>query len=129
MKNKTIKNNNNKNIILIFLELLNIIKLFHWQTYQYSVHKSTDQLYEELSNNIDKYVEIMLGKNISRPNIQQKSIPLYSCLNLPSFLKQIDKYKKYFVHLKYTPEHSDLSNIRDEILGNLNQFTYLLSFK
>ena len=128
MKNKTIKNKN-KNIVLIFLELLNMIKLFHWQTSQYSVHKSTDQLYEELSNNIDKYVEIMLGKNISRPNIQQKSIPLYSCLNLPSFLKQIDKYKKYFVHLKYTPEHSDLSNIRDEILGNLNQFTYLLSFK
>jgi dihydroorotate dehydrogenase len=129
MKNKTIKNNKNKNIVLIFLELLNMIKLFHWQTYQYSVHKSTDQLYEELSNNIDKYVEIMLGKNISRPNIQQKSTPLYSCLNLPSFLKQIDKYKKYFVHLKYSPEHSDLSNIRDEILGNLNQFTYLLSFK
>jgi hypothetical protein len=128
MKNKTIKNKN-KNIVLIFLELLNMIKLFHWQTSQYSVHKSTDQLYEELSNNIDKYVEFMLGKNISRPNIQQKSIPLYSCLNLPSFLKQIDKYKKYFVHLKYTPEHSDLSNIRDEILGNLNQFTYLLSFK
>ncbi len=128
MKNKTIKNKN-KNIVLIFLELLNMIKLFHWQTSQYSVHKSTDQLYEELSNNIDKYVEIMLGKNISRPNIQQKSIPLYSCLNLPSFLKQIDKYKKYFVHLKYSPEHSDLSNIRDEILGNLNQFTYLLSFK
>ena len=129
MKNKTIKNNKNKNIVLIFLELLNMIKLFHWQTYQYSVHKSTDQLYEELSNNIDKYVEIMLGKNISRPNIQQKSIPLYSCLNLPSFLKQIDKYKKYLVHLKYSPEHSDLSNIRDEILGNLNQFTYLLTFK
>ena len=128
MKNKTIKNKN-KNIVLIFLELLNMIKLFHWQTSQYSVHKSTDQLYEELSNNIDKYVEIMLGKNMSRPNIQQKSIPLYSCLNLPSFLKQIDKYKKYFVHLKYSPEHSDLSNIRDEILGDLNQFLYLLSFK
>ena len=128
MKNKTMKNNN-KNIILIFLEILNMIKLFHWQSHQYSVHKSTDQLYEELSNNIDKYVEIMLGKNMSRPNIQQKSIPVYSFLNFPSFLKQIQKYKKYFVHLKYSPEHSDLSNIRDEILGNLNQFTYLLSFK
>ncbi len=25
--------------------------------------------------------------------------------------------------------NSDLLNIRDEILGNLNQFTYLLTFK
>ena len=128
MKNKTIKNKN-KHIVLIFLELLNMVKLFHWQSDHYSIHKTTDQLYDDLSNNIDKYVEVMLGKNMSRPNIQQKSIPLYSFLNLPSFLKQIEKYKKQLIHLKYSPEHSDLSNIRDEILGNLNQFTYLLSFK
>ena len=25
--------------------------------------------------------------------------------------------------------NSDLFNVRDEILGNLNQFTYLLTFK
>jgi hypothetical protein len=25
--------------------------------------------------------------------------------------------------------NSDLLNVRDEILGNLNQFTYLLTFK
>lgn len=128
MKNKTIKNKN-KHIVLIFLELLNMVKLFHWQTDYFSIHKTTDQLYDDLSNNIDKYVEVMLGKNMSRPNIQQKSIPLYSFLNLPSFLKQIEKYKKQLIHLKYSHEHSDLSNIRDEILGNLNQFTYLLSFK
>ena len=28
-----------------------------------------------------------------------------------------------------TTGNSDLLNIRDEILGNLNQFTYLLTFK
>jgi hypothetical protein len=129
MKNKTMKRKRSNDIILVFLELLNMIKLFHWQTEHYSIHKATDKVYEDLSDNIDKYVELMLGKIPSRPNIHQKSLLLYSFFNLPSFLKQIEKYKKYFIHLKYSPEQSDLSNVRDEILGNLNQFTYLLSLK
>jgi len=132
MKNKTMKNKkfmNQDKIILLFIELLNMIKIYHWQTSNYATHKATDQLYEELNNNIDKYVEIMLGKLPSRPNLSSKNILLRSFTNVSSFLKQIEKYKKYFIQLKYSHEHSDLSNIRDEILGNLNQFTYLLSFK
>ena len=120
---------NNDKIILLFLEMLNMIKLYHWQTYSYSTHKATDQIFSELSDNVDKYVEVMLGKGPSRPRIHSKFIPLKSFNHITPFLKEIEKYKKIFISLSYSSEDSDLLNIRDEILGNLNQFTYLLSLK
>lgn len=123
------KRMNNDKIILLFLEMLNMIKLYHWQTSVYSTHKATDQIYSELSDNVDKYVEVMLGKGPSRPRIHSKSIPLKSFNHITPFLKEIEKYKKIFISLSYSSEDSDLLNIRDEILGNLNQFTYLLSLK
>ena len=127
MKNR--KFNNQDKIILFFIELLNMIKLYHWQTYSYATHKATDQLYQELNDNIDKYVESMLGKIPSRPNLHLKSIPLRSFTNLSLFLKEIEKCKKFLIQINYSSENSDLFSIRDEILGNLNQFTYLLSLK
>lgn len=132
MKNKTMKKKkfmNQDKIILFFIELLNMIKLYHWQTFNYATHKATDQLYEELNENIDKYVEVMLGKLPSRPNLHLKSFPLRTFTNISSFLKEIDTCKKFLIQIHYSPDNSDLLNIRDEILGNLNQFTYLLSFK
>jgi len=132
MKNKTMKNKkfiNQDQMILFFMELLNMIKIYHWQTVSYSTHKATDQLYDDLNGNVDKYVEVMLGKLPSRPNLHLKNIPLRTFTNISSFLKEIDKCKKFLIQIHYSSENSDLLNIRDEILGNLNQFTYLLSFK
>ena len=127
MKNK--KFINQDKMILFFIEILNMVKVYHWQTFSYSTHKATDQLYEELNENIDKYVEVMLGKIPSRPNLPSKNIFLRTFTNISSFLKEIEKSKKFLINIHYGPENSDLLNIRDEILGNLNQFTYLLSFK
>ena len=50
-------------IVKTLLELLNHVKLYHWNTHVYSVHKSTDELYKNLDENIDKFVEVFLGKN------------------------------------------------------------------
>jgi len=132
MKNKTIKNKkiiNQDKMILFFIELLNMIKLYHWQTYSYATHKAADEFYKELNENIDKYVEVMLGKLPSRPNLSLKTIPLRSYTNISSFLKEINRCKQFLINIRYPPENSDLFSLRDEILGNLNQFTYLLSLK
>ena len=44
-----------------FFEITNTIKLYHWKTNSYSVHKATDELHERLSGHIDKFVEVLLG--------------------------------------------------------------------
>jgi DNA-binding ferritin-like protein len=121
-------------IVAMFLQMLNTVKLYHWKTHSYSQHKATDQLYSDLNDNIDTFVEVMLGKKGDRVNLTgQKTIPLLDYTNLDTFKKEVEKYKQFLIDMNKTvglnlSNNSDLLNIRDEILGNLNQFTYLLTF-
>jgi hypothetical protein len=118
------------NIVTMFLQMLNTVKLYHWKTSSHAQHKATDELYSSLNSSIDSFVEIMLGKKGTRVNlVGTKSIPLHDFTELPGFKSDVEMYKKYLIGLTLGPEDSDLLNTRDEILGQLNQFTYLLTFK
>lgn len=122
-------------IVTMFLQMLNTVKLYHWKTTSYSQHKATDELYSNLNLNIDSFVEIMLGKKGDRVNLTgQKSLPLLDYTNVTDFKKEVEKYKAFLINMNKDAglnitNNSDLLNVRDEILGNLNQFTYLLTFK
>ena len=59
-----INNMSEKIYIQYFLNLLNQIKLFHWSVMKYSQHIALDKLYSSLSDNIDKFIEIYIGKFI-----------------------------------------------------------------
>lgn len=137
MSNRNTKSQGNysdKNIVSMFLQMLNTVKLYHWKTSSYSQHKATDELYSQLNLNIDKFVEIMLGKHGSRVDLTHtKSIPLIDYTNLSDFKKSVEKYKAFLIGMNNNAKlsgtgNSDLMNVRDEILGSLNQFTYLLTF-
>jgi DNA-binding ferritin-like protein len=43
-----------KEIAVTFLEMLMMVKLFHWKTHSYATHKATDGLYDDLNEHIDK---------------------------------------------------------------------------
>ncbi len=119
------------NLVLMFLRMLNTVKLYHWKTSSHSQHKATDELYSNLNSSIDSFVEIMLGKNGNRVNLTNvKSIPLNDYNDLSDFKQEVEMYKEYLINLQVnTKKDTDLLNVRDEILGHLNQFTYLLTFK
>jgi hypothetical protein len=113
--------------------MLNTVKLYHWKTTNYAEHKATDELYTNLNLNIDTFVEVMLGKTGSRVNLTgQKSIPLLDYTNVEDFKKEIAGYKMFLTGMSADASlnsNTDIMNIRDELLSNLNQFTYLLTFK
>ena len=123
-----------KEITLKFLELLMMIKLFHWKTTSYATHKATDELYSKINENVDKFIEILLGKTGVRTNLLNKhTISLVDLSNKEQLVKKINMYKSYLVGLTHNSfirsmTNTDLLNIRDEILGDLNQFLYLLTF-
>ena len=120
--------------MLTFLQMLNTIKLYHWKTHSYAQHKATDELYSKLNENIDTFVEIMLGKHGNRVDLTKyKCNPLFDYNNLKEFRHKINEYKKFLINMTNDINlnltyNSDLLNVRDEILGNLNQFEYLLTF-
>jgi len=124
-----------KDVTVRFLEILIMVKLYHWKTSSYATHKATDDLYTSLNANIDKFIEVLLGKAGNRIQLMdKKSISLID-LNSPERLRaEINSFKNYLVAITTNPAiklmaNTDLLNIRDEILGNLNQFLYLLTFK
>jgi len=124
-----------KEITIVFLEILLMVKLFHWKTTSFATHKATDELYTKLNENIDSFIEILLGKSGSRTDLMKnKNIRLVDLSSQESLKKQIESFKGYLVGLNDNKAmkqmtNTDLFNIRDTILGDLNQFLYLLTFK
>ena len=124
------------NVVCKFLEMLNTIKVYHWKTRSYATHKATDELYASLGTNIDKFVEVLLGKAQNRIKLGTKNIPVKDMNSPQEFKREIESYKSYLVNMSNNKAlgaggmtNTDLLNIRDEILGDLNQFLYLFTFK
>jgi len=112
------------NIVATMTEMGVVVKLHHWRTHSYSVHKATDNLHESLSEQVDSFVEKLLGSKHTRANLTQ--LRMRSFNSLPALKHRIEYYKQY---LKRMPASlgTDLLNIRDELLGSLNQFSYMLT--
>jgi len=122
-------------IVELFFEMLHTIKLYHWKTISYAQHKATDELHEKLSEHTDKFVEIMIGKlPTSRKRIQYHgdSIPIYDFQHKQEFIKKLEKYNVILQNFNKrfdSKVDSDLLNIRDEMLGDINQTLYLFSLE
>ena len=116
--------------VQFFFQLREQVKLYHWQTKMYPRHKATDDAVSALDESIDKYVEVYMGK-YGRPHMTART-GIVHVKNLSE--KQMVKYVKgiiqYLVEdlpkgLKKTD--TDLINIRDEMLGEMNQLLYLFT--
>jgi len=128
-RNNTVSNRSNtKQITVYFMEMLMMVKLFHWKTHSFATHKATDELYDSLNGHIDTFIEVLLGKTGSRINLLgKKSISLVDLNSQASLKARIEQFKRFLERLP--DQGTDLMNIRDEILGDLNKFLYLLTFK
>jgi DNA-binding ferritin-like protein len=128
---KTRKNHANRidNVINMFLELLNIIKLYHWKTKSFPEHKNTDELYSSLNEKIDKFVEVLLGRMNTRPQQSIFRINIYNFSSKEGLKKYILKIKKELIKMNHTfKNEDDLLNLRDEIMADIHKFEYLLTF-
>jgi len=119
-KKTSINKNKHNKIIIICLDFLNNLKLFHWNTRLYSQHMASDEFYETLTKSIDTLVESFL----------QQRIPIKTTISLnttPSiFMKKMKEFKLYMNKVELAPE---LLSLRDDILVSLDQFEYRLTLK
>jgi len=119
-----------RDLIATFMEMLNMIKLYHWNTHSFAQHKATDELHSRLSENVDKFVEVLLGKSESRLLHLNEKLDLIRSKTTVDFKKRIYEYRECMIRLSdcfNAKRDTDLLNIRDEILGDLNQLLYLLT--
>lgn len=115
-----------------FFTMREQIKLYHWQTESFARHKATDSVIDALDESIDKYVEVYMGK-YGRPKLTARTNTVH-VQNLSE--KTIVRVIRSYIHFleseltkKLGARDTDLMNIRDEMLGELNQLMYLFTLQ
>ncbi len=122
---------NKRVIVSTMLEMINAVKVYHWNTRSFAEHKATDELYGKLNEHVDQFVEVLLGKRGDRLDRLNRHIELLKPRDKTDFKNRIFEYRAFLMHLETcldAKRDTDLLSIRDEILSDINQFIYLLTF-
>ena len=116
-------------IILKLVQIQTQFKFLHWQTTFYSKHKAYGKIYDNLGDLIDTFVESMMGK-YGRPEFESEFSIMFQDISHISIQKFMDGITEFFVALtdeldsKYD---TDLLNLKDEMLSEINKLKYLLT--
>ena len=117
-------------IVQFYLSLRNSIKVYHWNTHSNPRHKATDALIEKLDALTDSFMEIYIGRH-GRQDLSAKPMTLdIPPLNEKAVIKYLEAARVWLSDKLPTLLHkkdTDLLNIRDEILGEINQALYLFT--
>lgn len=114
--------------IIELLQIQQQLKVFHWQTKSYARHNAYGTTYDTLSDLIDDFVEVHMGK-YGRFTINGGSVELTD-LSDESLKLFLNSTTNFFVSMstQLDPKNdSDLLNLRDEMLASLNKLKYLLT--
>ncbi len=117
-------------IVHLMMTLRDQIKLYHWQTMNYPRHIATNDLVTKLDTNIDQFVEVYIGR-YGRPKLTGKSSSIhlrnFSDKEASTMIKEIVGWLERDLPKKIKRTDTDLLNIRDTIIADLNQTLYLFS--
>lgn len=119
------------NIVVSLIKLQEQIRILHWQTRFYSRHKAFGEAYSQLQDLIDELVEVYQGKN-DRLVFQHTTLDLLDIddFKLTELLDSVLNTLHTELPAVVDPiRDTDILNIRDEIVGFINKFKYLLTLK
>lgn len=115
-------------LLLLFFQYQQSLKIYHFQAKRYAAHKASDKLYGSFTEHLDKFFEVYQGRVGRVPKITKGMVPLKSLTD-----KEMIGYTKKVVGLlekeKKSIKYGELINILEEIIADMQQFLYLLTFK
>ena len=108
------------------------LKFYHWGgTDLYSRHIASDGLVNSLTEKLDKFIETMQGSANQKLILPKKSM-VFTVETDNSIVKLLQNFKVWLSNtlpklLNPSVSNTDLLNIRDDILGEVNKTLYLFS--
>ena len=129
-ENFNVKSDEDKtNVAVKVLHILSQFQIFHWQTPKMSSHKTFDDFTEDFKEIGDKLIEVIQGKYGRIELTDDISLPIRN-------IQEIEPYQftenciDFFNVCKSNifSEDDEIISIIDEIVANLQQLKYLLSF-
>jgi len=118
-------------LTLKLIQIQTQFKFLHWQTFGDAKHKAYGEIYDSLTGNIDRFVEIMMGKQ-GRVEFEPEFSIMFQdikSLSVQNFLDGITEFLVGMTDQLDSRYDTDLLNIRDEMLGDINQLKYRLTLK
>jgi len=118
-------------LTLKLMQIQSQFKFLHWQTFGDAKHKAYGEIYDALGENIDTFVEAMMGK-YGRVQFDPEFSIMFqdiSVLNVTDFMDGITEFLVGMSEELDPKYDTDLLNIRDEMLADINQTKYRLTLK
>lgn len=116
-------------IVQVFFNMLLNVRLYHWSTTSYARHTGSGALYDSLSLLIDQFTETYMGR-YKRPEFKSSfnvQVKQFHDSNINEALREYVQFLKYEVPNYLKESDTDLLNIRDEIVGEINKTLYLFT--
>jgi hypothetical protein len=120
----------NSRIIHVLLSTSVVMKLYHWQTHSHARHIASDRFNEAFSGLMDRFVETYMGKygrvqlGRTTPDIKAGDTNDES---IKTFLVGFVQFMSNELPTLLKPTDTDLLNLRDEMIGLVNQTLYLFT--
>jgi len=118
-------------VIQFYMTLRNGVKLYHWNTKSYPRHKITDQFVENIDKLMDSFVEVYMGRYGRDKSLNKEmtvTLPSFTDKTVVAFFEDACVWLTEKLPKLISEKDSDLLNIRDEILAEINQTLYLFTF-
>lgn len=119
---------NTSQIVAGLQELQNQVKYFHWQTKSYAQHQALAEVFDAITDLIDGFVEILMGK-YGRPSTKGQKFEMFDFEDVDMFdwTSGVCDLLISFSDVLDDTQDTDLLNIRDEMLAEFNKLKYLLT--
>ncbi len=116
----------------VFLDVSIQLKIYHWQTKIYARHKASCELISKVNDLTDQIIETLQGIHDNRLKISSMNNKIVINNHTDTSIVELLKYFANWLKEKF-PEHvdkknTDIYNLRDELLGAVNQTLYLFTF-
>jgi DNA-binding ferritin-like protein len=116
--------------------ILSSMKMLHWYTNNYNVHKILGKHYEKLSNLFDKLQEEIIGtssgSNVLFPMVNTSTFELLDYSDFSNaYITIIEQFKNNTNSIEFNnylnSVSSGINNTKEEIFSEINKTLYLLS--
>ena len=118
-------------LVLKLVQIQLQFKFLHWQTFGDAKHRTYGEIYDSLGDLIDKFTETMMGK-YGRVDFDPEFSLMFQdikSLSVQNFMDGITEFLVGMTDQLDSRYDTDLLNLRDEMLGDINQLKYLLTLK
>ena len=128
---KEVKSNSNVPSFLSYLMgCRDILKIMHWKTTSYAIHKALDKCQDGLLDITDSIAEKSsgyLGTHLS--GFKDFSVSKYENTDPSVYIKEVKNYVQKERYTCFPKDYSPIQNELDNLTNLLDQTLYLLSLK